>query len=81
MSEGADELLAAGIRDVQTALQMMRELDEGWRKFAAACEAQQSDVAQMQGAKLVATIESAVDLYLTAHRRMAQFDKLTRDAQ
>jgi hypothetical protein len=81
VSESADELLQAGIRDAKMALELMQELDAGWRVFAAACHAQQSDVAQAQGAKLVATIESAVDLYLTAHRRMAQFEALTRDAQ
>ena len=79
MSEGAEEILQAGIRDVQMALAAMQQLDAGWKSFAAACHAQQADVAAMQGAKLVALVEVAVDLYLTSLRRMAQFEALTKD--
>lgn len=81
MSEAADEILQAGIRDAKTALIAIQSFDEGWKVFARACQTQQLDVANVYGERLVALVESAVDLYLSSHRRIAQFEKLTKDPE
>ncbi len=77
MSEAADEILEAGIRDAKTALLVIQGFDAQWRTFAEACQLQQNDLATVYGERLVASIETAVDLYLASHRRMAQFTKIS----
>lgn len=78
MSEAADEILQAGIHDAKTALLAIQGFDEGWKVFAQACQEQQLDIAAVYGERLVVLVESAVDLYLSSNKRMAQFDKLTQ---
>lgn len=77
MSEAADEILQSGIRDAKTALLAIQSFDAEWKSFAHACQAGQLDVAEVYGQRLVALVESGVDLYLSSHRRIAQFQRLT----
>lgn len=79
MSDIANEILLAGINDSEAALAAIKRFEEFWRAFASACQAQQLDVAHEQGERLVALVESAVDLHLSATRRMMQFERLTRE--
>lgn len=78
MSEAADALLRNGIQDAKAALLATQSFDEHWRTFAAACEERQFDIAILYGERLVTLIESAVDLYMSSHRRIAQFEKLVQ---
>lgn len=71
-----DELLESAIRDAQLALSTVGEFDKGWKIFVAACNTQQFDVATVYGQRLVALVETAVDLYHSSNRRVAQFEKL-----
>ena len=81
MSDTADAILEAGIRDAQTALLAASGFNESWQTFANACQTQQFDLATVYGERLVALVESAVDLYASANRRMSQFQKLTQEPQ
>lgn len=75
----ADELLESSIRDAKLALVAIGEFDNGWKEFVAACQTQKFDIATVYGERLVALVESAVDLYHSSNRRMAQFEKITRE--
>lgn len=77
MSEAANEILEAGIRDAKTALLAIQSFDAEWKSFTHACQTQQLDVASVYGERLVALVESAVDLYLSSNRRISQFQRLT----
>lgn len=77
MSKAADEILESGIRDAKTALLAISSFEAEWRTFAQACQTGQLDIASVYGERLVALVESAVDLYLSSHRRVAQFERLT----
>lgn len=81
MSDAADAILQAGIQDAKTALLAVQSFDAHWKMFAAACQAQQFDLATVYGERLVALVESAVDLYAASNRRIAQFDKLTQEPE
>lgn len=81
MSDAADEILEAGIRDAKTALLAIAGFDAAWRVFAAACQAQQLDHATVYGERLVALVESAVDFYSSSHRRIAQFERLAAEPE
>lgn len=78
MSEAADAILEAGIRDAKTALLAISGFDAQWKLFVAACQAHQFDLAAIHGERLVALVESSVDLFAASNRRIAQFDKLTQ---
>lgn len=78
MSDAADAIMQAGIRDAEAALESFKALDAQWRRFAFACQNQQPDLAHAHGERLVTLVESAVDLYLSSHRHMTQFMRLTR---
>lgn len=79
MSERADDVLQAATRDAKLAMDVLSGFNEGWNLFVRACQSQQTDLANIHGQRLVAIVESAVDLYQTAHRRIAQFEKMTHD--
>ena len=78
MSDAPEEILLAGINDANAVIAAIQSFEEYWRAFASACQAQQLDVAQQQGERLVALVESAVDLHLSSVRRIAQYERLTR---
>jgi hypothetical protein len=78
VSNAADEILEAGIRDAKAALLVIQGFDAQWRTFASACQMQEPDLASIYGARLVSSIEAAVDLYLASHRRMSQFAAMTQ---
>jgi hypothetical protein len=79
VSDKADDVLEAAIRDAKLALEVLGGFNDGWNLFVHACRTQQMDLATIYGERLVATVESAVDLYQTSHRRIGQFEKLTHD--
>lgn len=81
MNDAADAILQAGIQDAKTALLAISSFDGQWRLFAAACQAKQFDLAIIHGERLVALVESSVDLYMASNRRIAQFDKLTQEPE
>ncbi len=81
MSEAADAILQAGIQDAKTALLAISSFNEQWRLFADACQTKQFDLAVIYGERLVALVESSVDLYMASNRRIAQFDKLTQEPE
>ncbi len=81
MSEAADEILEAGIRDAKTALLTIQGFNEQWRVFAEACQAGQFDVATVYGQRLVASVEAAVDLFHSSNRRIAQFSRIAGDGE
>lgn len=81
MSEAADAILEAGIRDAKTALTAIQSFSDEWATFAAACQGGKLDVAEVYGQRLVALVESGVDLYLASHRRIAQFQRLTEEPE
>lgn len=80
MTTPADEILQAGVRDAQTALMAIQAFGAHWEQFTEACRAQQFDLAAIYGERVVAFVESGVDLYQSSHRRIAQFTKLTQGA-
>lgn len=79
MSEAADAILQASIQDAKTALLAIQSFEGAWTTFTAACHARQLDLATVYGERLVALVESAVDLYMASNRRIAQFEKLMQE--
>ena len=81
MSDAAEEVLQAGIRDAKAALSAMQALSTDWLVFANACQTRQPEIAHIYGARLVALVESAVDLFLSSHRRMAQYERIQKGVE
>ena len=79
MSSPADKILLAGINDAEASIEMLSSFNAHWQLFADACRLQQLDIAHEHGQRLVAVVETAVDLYLSSVRRMAQFERLTME--
>lgn len=79
MSESADELIEAAIRDAKLALTLLNTFMENWTIFAQSCQSRKMEVADIYGQRCVGIVESAVDLYAASHRRIHLYEKILKE--
>lgn len=79
MNKSEDELIEAAIRDARLAVELLTSFQANWGLFVQSCQTHKMDVAEIYGQKCVALVESAVDLFMSSHRRIHLYEKIAQE--